>query len=202
MAADLVKDPNIAQTFEHDLESVFWVLFWMTLLYVDNKYTVPMRSSYIIQTMNPRTFGDSGSGGSNKFNFMASPITLMDLAMPGCPLANLLKEMHKELGKRYLYMTSSAASTSTAIPNSTENVIDGSTQQEAIQEDKHVQILNLLERALNQKWPDSDSAKLQEVVLSNNDMHAVHVGTKKLRAIAEKNSTSLPQPEAKWSKGP
>ena len=79
---------------------------------------------------------------------------------------------------------------------------NGLTQQEVIQEDKHVQILNLLERALNQKWPDSDSAKLQEVVLSNNDMHAMHVGTKKSRAIAEKNSTSLPQPEAKQSKGP
>jgi len=69
----------------------------MTLLYVDNKYTVPMRSSYIIQTMNPRTFGDSGSGGSDKFNFMASAIALMDLAMPGCPLANLLKECTKSL---------------------------------------------------------------------------------------------------------
>ena len=79
---------------------------------------------------------------------------------------------------------------------------DGSTQQEVIQEDKHAQILNLLERALNQKWPDSDSAKLQEVVLSNNDMRAVRVGTKKSRAIAEKNGASLPQPEAKWSKGP
>jgi len=76
-----------------------------------------------------------------------------------------------------------------------------STQQEAIQEDKHAQILNLLEQALNQKWPDSDSAKLQKVVLSNNDMHAMRVGTKKLRAIAEKNGVFLQQPEAKWSKG-
>lgn len=202
MAADLVRDPNIAQTFEHDLESVFWVLFWMTLLYVDNEYPVPMRSSYIIQTMNPRTFGDSGSGGSDKFNFMASPMALMDLATPGCPLANLLKEMHKELRKRYLYIPPSVASTSAAVPNSTENVTDGSTQQEAIQEDKHAQILNLLERALNQKWPDSDSAELQEVVLSNNDMRAVRVGTKKSRAIAEMNGASLPQPEAKRSKGP
>src|SRR5712671_7487852 len=105
MAADLVRDPNITQTFEHDLESVFWVLFWIMLLYVDNKYTVPMRSSYIIQTMNPRTFRDSGSGGSDKFNFMASAVALIDLAMPSCPLANLLKDMHKELGKRYLYTT-------------------------------------------------------------------------------------------------
>ena len=202
MAADLVRDPNITQTFEHDLKSVFWVLFWMTLLYVDNKYTVPMHSSYIIQTMNPRTFGDSGSGGSDKFNFMVSAVTLIDLATPGCPLANLLKDMHKELGKRYLYTTSSAASTSATVPNSTENVTNGLTQQEAIQEDKHAQILNLLEQALNQKWPDSDSAKLQEVVLSNNDMRTMRVGNKKLRAIAEKNGVFLQQPEAKWSKGP
>jgi len=81
-------------------------------------------------------------------------------------------------------------------------VTDGLTQQEAIQEDKHAQILNLLEQALNQKWPDSDSAELQEVVLSNNDMCAVRVGTKKSRAIAEMNSASLLQLEAKWSKGP
>jgi len=122
--------------------------------------------------------------------------------MPGCPLANLLKDMHKELGKRYLYMTSSATLTSATVPNSMENVTDGSIQQEAIQEDKHAQILNLLEWALNQKWPNSDSAKLQEVVLSNNDMRTMRVGNKKLRAIAEKNGVFLQQPEAKWSKGP
>ncbi|KAH9039778.1 hypothetical protein EDB85DRAFT_1813484, partial [Lactarius pseudohatsudake] len=34
MAADLIKNPNINQTFIHDIESAFFVLLWMALHYL------------------------------------------------------------------------------------------------------------------------------------------------------------------------
>ncbi|KAN0123635.1 Protein kinase-like domain containing protein, partial [Russula decolorans] len=34
MAADLIKDPTISQTFVHDLESAFYVMFWLSLKYL------------------------------------------------------------------------------------------------------------------------------------------------------------------------
>ncbi|KAN0114005.1 hypothetical protein V8E52_007154, partial [Russula decolorans] len=36
MAADLIKDPTISQTFVHDLESAFYVMFWLSLKYLPN----------------------------------------------------------------------------------------------------------------------------------------------------------------------
>jgi len=33
MAGDLVRDPETPQTVEHDLESLFWVLLWVCLLF-------------------------------------------------------------------------------------------------------------------------------------------------------------------------
>jgi hypothetical protein len=45
MAADLIKDPTISQTFVHDLESVFYVMFWLSLKYLPNSYAPSKRGS-------------------------------------------------------------------------------------------------------------------------------------------------------------
>jgi hypothetical protein len=47
MAADLIKDPTISQTFVHDLESAFYVMFWLSLKYLPNSYAPSKRGSVL-----------------------------------------------------------------------------------------------------------------------------------------------------------
>jgi serine/threonine protein kinase len=45
MAADLISDPTISQTFVYDLESAFYVMFWLSLKYLPNSYDPSARGT-------------------------------------------------------------------------------------------------------------------------------------------------------------
>lgn len=47
MAADLIADPKIPQTFVHDLESAFYVMFWLSLKYLPSSYDPSKRDSVL-----------------------------------------------------------------------------------------------------------------------------------------------------------
>jgi hypothetical protein len=53
MAADLIKDPTISQTFVHDLESAFYVMFWLSLKYLPNSYAPSKRGLVLSTVFNP-----------------------------------------------------------------------------------------------------------------------------------------------------
>ena len=97
MAADLVMNPKVTQTKEHDLESVFWILLWMCLSYMKTIMPPGLRADILNNIMSPRVH--DGSGGMGKANFMASGISLKYLMAPNCPMADLLKALHRLLGK-------------------------------------------------------------------------------------------------------
>lgn len=197
MAGDLVKDPQIPQTTEHDLESAFWVLFWVTLSYLKTNYPPATRSSLLKQTMSPRCF--VGVGGVDKVNFMINEAQLDDFATPDTPLvAKVVRYMHNLLGKRYRKKSSltsddvfadiPAVPISTAVPDS-------------VVQEYYDKILSVMRTALYEKeWPDPDpGAEPQEFVLSNEEMYAADSGPKRSRAIAEQNGAFLLLPEAKRS---
>jgi hypothetical protein len=100
MAAELVENPEAVQTVEHDIESIFWVLLWMCLLYMDTNMDVGMRSSVIKDTMSPRVYANTG--GSGKVDFLANRHRLDVLKTPTSPpVATLLKSLHEYLYNRY-----------------------------------------------------------------------------------------------------
>jgi hypothetical protein len=74
MAAGLVKCPNIPHTFVHDLESLYWVLFWIDLTHVQSSWTDESRSSFIKGPMSPNVY--SHCGGKEKETFLTSNVML------------------------------------------------------------------------------------------------------------------------------
>jgi len=99
MAADLVENPAIPHTPEHDLESVFWVLLWMTLLYMKTSWSIEIRSSTLNSTMSPDVY--QSSGGRGKLDFMRNPCALNDLYTPDNPkMEELLVGVFQTVRKR------------------------------------------------------------------------------------------------------
>ncbi len=158
MAGDLVMDPRIPQTVEHDLESVFWILLWNCLLFMKSGLEIGVRSSIIKGTMNPRVF--LGSGGVNKSAFMTSWISL-NLNMPeNRPMQAMLRDLHALLGERYLRsipVSNLQSSTSTApgrTQSETEHTIEGATMDATQSDDvlikhiKHKDVLVVLDKYL------------------------------------------------------
>jgi len=155
MAGDLVRNLDIPQNVEHDIESAFWVVFWIMLSYLQTNLSVGDRSCYLMNTMNPGVFGGTSV---SKALFMASPIALDELETPSSPLANLLKDMHNTLGKRYRVSKKDKNSIF---------VTEGSTQQDNVVQDQHEPILYFLRTVLEDSpWPKDDRASLQEVCLT------------------------------------
>jgi len=68
MAADLVQRSTTPHTFVHDLESAFWVMFWIVLSYMPSSWEAGERSSFLRETMSPRVYHNTG--GRNKLFFM------------------------------------------------------------------------------------------------------------------------------------
>jgi serine/threonine protein kinase len=53
MAADLISDPIISQTFVHDLKSAFYVMFWLSLKYLPNSYDPSAHGTVLSTVFNP-----------------------------------------------------------------------------------------------------------------------------------------------------
>src|SRR6266576_6541571 len=72
MAADLVKDPIINYTFVHDLESAFYIVFWLSIRLLPNSWTPHKCMLVMCNLFNPLAF--SNVGASTKKNWMAKGI--------------------------------------------------------------------------------------------------------------------------------
>lgn len=185
MAADLVYDPTITQNFIHDLESSFWVLFWMILLYVKSSYTPAARSDFVRRHMTPVSI--SGSGGSGKSNLMSSPIALGNLRTTDNPtLGKLVTDLQSELGERYRN------------PHVDSEGLK-STQQE-VPESIYDTIFSIVDKALRDPdWTESDPPQCQEIELSEEEIFLASSGSKRSRTVAEQGGAFVPEPAAKRS---
>ena len=67
MAAALIEDPETPHTWEHDLESFFWVLIWAVVSYMPTSLTKEKRSNFLKDTMNPKVYGQCGGGEKRSF---------------------------------------------------------------------------------------------------------------------------------------
>ena len=178
MAAGLVEKPDILQMFVHDIESAFFLLLWMALLFVNSSWQNPRLSSFINDIFHPPVFG--GSGGSVKVMFMQLE-QLETLKFPGnAHLANLLRAWQSTLAVHY-----------TKRPE--RDLCDDSEKFDL----KDV-ILCVHPRFLKiQGWPTNEPAAKQNVVLSHAEKRSLPTSSKRCReAAAEFEGNTLVVPTA------
>ena len=100
MAAELIVNPSILHTPEHDLESVFWVLLWLTLLYTKTSWDIRLRSSILTEVMNPKVYPTGG--GTPKLHFIRDAWSTQNLFSDRSPGLNvLIKGIHGVFCRRY-----------------------------------------------------------------------------------------------------
>ena len=142
MAAELTVNPSILHTPEHDLESVFWVLLWVTLLYMSNTWNSSSFSSTVNDIMNPKVY--SGRGGPVKQHFIRDKYSMLNLKTPNSTgMETLLKDIHKVFCERYSEKARSLSkenersdsdvSTDESADESVDQSVDQSTDQSADQ---------------------------------------------------------------------
>jgi hypothetical protein len=207
MAAELVQDPSILHTFEHDLESVFWVLLWMTLLYMETTCDVGTRSSVLNSTMNPAVY--MGSGGMNKLNFMRDKAAVYEFKTPNSPgMRWVLMHVHGIFHKRLSVPEPSdfpPPETNGSADESLDelNVTKSTSATETIQSDDdvikpehlHYALIDAISQTLEYKnyWSEDDASKRQEVVVSADAESRVWSGSKRSRVGITHDSDSEPQ---------
>jgi hypothetical protein len=70
MAADLIADPKMNHTFVHDLESAYYLVFWLSIKFLPNSWTPHDHAMVRHNLFNPVAFPDKGS--SSKKDWMVS----------------------------------------------------------------------------------------------------------------------------------
>jgi hypothetical protein len=70
MAADLIMNPKINHTFVRDLESAYYLVFWLSIRFLPNPLSPETCTMVMDQLFNPIAFPDKGS--SSKKDWMVS----------------------------------------------------------------------------------------------------------------------------------
>jgi len=79
MSAALVSDPTAPQTFVDDLESAFYVILWLVLMYTDSSMTARERTTVMQHVMDPQPV--EGMGGHGKADFLQGQGVLRKLTL-------------------------------------------------------------------------------------------------------------------------
>ncbi len=100
MAADLIRNPTINQTFIHDIESAFFVLLWMATHYVQAELQTDHLSGLVNSVFHPQIF--RGSRAPGKIMFMHGKEELDELVFrDNAPLTRLLRTLKELLAVRH-----------------------------------------------------------------------------------------------------
>lgn len=175
MSAHLVSNRSTIHTFQDDLESSFWVLLWMALMYSDTSLSIEERSNFIRDTFE--------SAGEQKWGvfafqtiFKCNDPNLPALFPNNPPLFQLLKDLADLFGHFY-YEPSEAEWT--LLPSSLNDLLE--------REKKYLQALAVyghkesLDRLGNHThtiayfanhlksgtWPEQDAAVAQKLTSVN-----------------------------------
>jgi hypothetical protein len=100
MSAALVRDRRATQTFVDDLESFFYVIVWLALMYSPNSMSPPALTSFVKSVLDPAQY--QGTGGNCKANFLIGRADLLGLSFTRRPLLQpLLKDFATLFAVRY-----------------------------------------------------------------------------------------------------
>jgi len=156
IAADLLHDPKLKHSFVHDLESFFYVLLHLCVLYLPTDWDATRRTGFLNSIADRRRFG-KGGGTLTKWYFMnASTAVALDKInfLHNKPLTDLVYKLKKVLSKRY-----EEAEDKGFPPFMSKE------QYEAL-EFKHDNIIQLFNQALSSDgWPEKDDRSLEPLTL-------------------------------------
>jgi hypothetical protein len=214
MAADLVEDPTICQTFVHDIESAFFLLLWMSIRFVKSNWDKARRSNFINSIFQPQVYG--GSGGSTKVMFMQSKGLESLEFTTNVPLALLLRAWQKMLSFRHVkppaahaeeFDVRDAIRQGQRAESASKPVATNESSQKQYQHklrdhelfisalQNHNAILTVLDTLLRcNGWPDLEPAERQSIILSHVEKQFLRSSSKRCReAAAESEGTTLPK---------
>lgn len=200
MAADLIADPKISQTFVHDLESAFYVMFWLSLKYLPNSYSPSKRGSVLSSVFNPIPVDSPLSrmdsptnlgslhdrGNDSKVNWMANSEDVESFKVAGNdPLSGLLLSLKNMLGPRHV----SANTVNAVLAQLDDTLREKFSRMRSVE---YSQFRDKLDSALKEQWPHDDSAQLQEINLPSNLQIGALSGSKRSRSIFFASHNSQP----------
>lgn len=84
LSAALIKSKTAPHTFIDDLESIFYVILWLSLFYSVHSMSSGQLTAFIRTVLDPEEY--EGTGGSGKINFLLSRSDLRSLDFQGRPL--------------------------------------------------------------------------------------------------------------------
>ena len=100
MSAALVKNKTAPHTFIDDLESTFYVIVWLLVMYSPSSMSPGDRTSFIKSVLDPEQF--EGMGGSAKADFLQARTALWELTFADRPtLQPLLIDLATLFSVRY-----------------------------------------------------------------------------------------------------
>jgi hypothetical protein len=77
MSVALVKSKEALHTFVDDLESIFYIILWLSVMYSANSMSPASCTSFIQSFLDPEQF--EGTGGSAKADFLQGRSTLQEV---------------------------------------------------------------------------------------------------------------------------
>jgi hypothetical protein len=205
MAADLVEDPTIPQKLEHDLESFFWVLFWIILMHVPCSWNNAIRSKFIEDTMNPKVYGQSGGQAKKTFLTNTYKLRKRDFDIPHNErLRTFLHKMKEIVAPRHHPPPDAPTTTPSTPTDPNKKTPDLETQVENYgkEQDEYLRGLKSLQSHdsirelfewvdVDQGWPTDDRATYQRRMHSRTADAVSNSGSKRSRDIAEQNGIYL-----------
>jgi hypothetical protein len=187
LAVDLMRNPNITQTFIHDLESVFYLLLFLALRYMQTSWQAkPSQLSYALNViMNPPAYG--GIGGSPRLWFMRSPLEPEEFEVldggskPLCnqPFTALMYDLKTFLAERH------------SLPQATHGSIFLDIDAYEKVKYRHDAIIEIFDTALSSsRWPENDAATPQPIVDFESAVSSQYTSSERSSSTYESSGSS------------
>jgi hypothetical protein len=172
MAADLVENPTIEHTFVHDLESAFYVVFWLSIRFLPNSWSSQQRALILDMVFNPPAFENVGA--SSKRDWMAAMATMVknDFSVLGNPpLSTLISSLLSLFSTRHFSSKMNDVPPTDEItfglPSSSPFLVDTHIlDQYRAKLADHTGIISMFKESLEvttMTWPMDDSATMQTI---------------------------------------
>jgi hypothetical protein len=173
MAADLIADPKMNHTFVHDLESAYYLIFWLSIKFLPNSWTPNDRAMVMHNLFNPVAFPDKGSSSKKDWMVLLSVIELSKFDIIGnLVLIRLIRSLNQHF-QAYILNQARVAEVAAVVmvaifPRfgplaTTPSVNNALTQEFLCYMDSHEGVIKMFKDSLDLQWPKDEPATKQHI---------------------------------------